>query len=446
LLRAAERNATGRLKWNDHEVFLKSGRVVQVLGLPLLGRWSERIENGGGNLKSDVMAVAGGGVELIDIWDEAAAQLGAALAAAADGAAVGTYEEGLAAPDGGFPMDVPLGPAVREAFRKVRPADAVARFFERRMEEPLTVRAPDRTERGLLSAGTLRTLKRCRDEGTLRALVRSVAPEGPAAIERAWLDVDLLFELGVLAIGKAAAARRRYLQKQRKAKVRQLLKRADQLERKRPLDALGVKPDANLELDHDKISSLFRKIAAPYHPDQYVDEGSRVKSAAAHVFAVINQHRDDLIKDPKLLEQEIERLRALGRGEAFVPKAKMDRARVMFRAVQGMENMRRWTEARAKLEQIVKLDPNTPIYQIVLVHIRHILKETDYKTAVNQIDGLEPDSLPARCEAAYRTGRILRQAGKNGAALARFQAVLELNANHIGAKREVRLLERRSKK
>ena len=445
LLRAVERNATGLLKWDDHEVFLKSGRVVQVVGLPLLSRWSDQAQTTD-NLKNDVMAVAGAGVELIDIWDEAASQLALALAQTADGKAVGVFEGDVAPPDGGFPMDVPLGPAIREAYRAHRPADRVARSFERRMDEPLTVRAPDRTERGLLSTGTLRTLKRCRSDGTLSGLVKSVAPEGPVVLERTWLDVDLLFELGLLAIGRAAAARRRTRIKAQQAKVRGLLARADEFERMRPLDALGVKPEANLNLDQDKISSLFRRVAGAYHPDQYVEDGQKVKQAAAHVFAVLNQHRDDLVKDPKLLASELERMHALGRGEAFVPKAKRDRARLMFREVQGMENMRRWVEAKAKLEKIIRLDPNTPLYAVVLIHIRHILKEIDYKTAVNQMDELALENLPARCEAAYRSGRILRQAGKNRSALERFQQVLELNQNHIGAKREVRLLERRAKK
>ena len=420
--------------------------MVQVTGLPLLARWSDRIGGEGGNLKDDVMAVAGGGVELIDIWDEAAGRLGDALAATADGAVVGKFEEGLQPEDGGFPMDVPLGPAVRDAFRSNRPADKVARTYEKRMEEPLTVRSPDHLERGLLSTGTLRTLKRCGKEGTLSKVVKSVAPEGPMVLERTWLDIDLLFELGLLAIGKAAAARRRYLRKQRQAKVRQLLARADELERMRPLDALGVKPSADLKVTHDSINSVFRRVAGAYHPDQYVEHGAKVKQAAAHVFAVLNQHRDDVLKDDKLLEQEIARLKALGRGEAFVPKAKRDKARVMFRTVQGMENMRRWQDAKTQLLKIVKLDPNTKIYQVVLIHIRHILKETDFKTAVHQLDGLETTDLPSRCEAAYRAGRILRQAGKNGAAMQRFQEVLELNPNHIGAKREVRLLERRAQR
>ncbi|HJN77015.1 MAG TPA: hypothetical protein QGF58_24025 [Myxococcota bacterium] len=446
LLRAVARNATGRLKWDDVEVFLQTGRVVQVTGLPLLSRWLDRAEGEPSNLKTDVMSVAGEGVELIEIWDEAACVLAQALAQTADGKAVGVYEQDVEPPDGGFPMDVPLGPAIRDAYQSARPADLIAQSFERRMDEPLTVRAPDRAERGMLSAGTMRTLKVCNAEGTLTAVVRSVVPEGPVVLERTWLDVDLLFEFGLLAIGKAAAARRRFLRKQQQTKIRQLRARADELERMRPLDALGVKPDSTLELDHDKLGSIFRRVAGAYHPDNYVDQGNQVKRAAAHVFAVLNQHRDDLVQDDALLKDEIDRLRSLGRGEAFVPRVKRDRARVMFRAVQGMENMRRWDEARAKLEKIVEIDPNTLIYQVVLIHIRHILKETDFRTAIHQLEDLALDGLPARCEAAYRAGRILRQAGKNRAARQRFEQVLELNANHIGAKREVRLLERRAQK
>ena len=444
-MRAVAGGRTGLLTFGDVRVYLKSGRVVQVMGVRLLDRWKDVLGDEASDLNASVMTVVQDGAPLQEVWEAAARSLGLVLARTADGRMKAEWAEDEQPPAGAFPLEANIGQSIRDGYRLERPADTVAARLQRKMNEPLSIRPVDRTERGLLSTGTMRTLKRCRQSKTLSALLQDVAPEGPRVLERTWLDLDLLFELGVLEIGVEAVERRQRNQTKEERKVRSLLRRADKFEAMKPLSALGFKPNKDLKVDQDVLSSAFRKVAGPYHPDQFTDASPKLKSAAAHVFAVLNQHRDDLSKEQRLLKAEVERLQAEGRGEIYVPKQQRDRARLLFRTAAGLEDMRRWSECAQKLDEAIALDPNEPMYKVVRMFVGVVLKETSGADAVARIDQLPLEGLGAQIEQHYRAGRLLRMDGKKKHAMRRFERVLELNERHVGAARELRLLKSRSK-
>ncbi|MCP4803877.1 MAG: hypothetical protein GY913_14290 [Proteobacteria bacterium] len=445
LMRALAGGQSGLLSFGDAQLFVKVGRIVQVKGLRLLDRWKDTLGDEADDLNAAVLTVVQDGAALQEVWDTAAQALGLVLARTSAGRVDGKWEAGIAAPAGAFPLEANLGKAIRDGYSVERPADTVAQRLGKSMDEPLSVAPLDPADRGLLSTGTMRTLKRCRKARTLAALLQEVAPEGPRVIERTWLDLDLLFELGVLELGKTAVEGKKRNRTLDERKVRSLLRRADKFEAMKPLTALGFKPKADLKVDAEILGSQFRKVAAPYHPDQFTEEGREVKQAAAHVFAVLNQHRDDMVKEARLLSAEVERLQAEGRGEVFVPKKLRDRARVLFRAATGLEDMRRWKECVEKLDEAIGFDPNEPMYKVVRLFVGVVLKEMTGSEAVRQMDLLTIEGLGAKIELHYRVGRLLRMDGNKKKALARFEQVLELNERHVGAAREVRLLRSRSK-
>ncbi len=378
------------------------------------------------------------GVSLQEAYAAAAATLGRELAGSAAGKSsrVQFVEQDVR---GGLPLEVDVLDLVREGFREVRPAEKVARSLERKASERLQAEGRPAG----LGPWMMRVHGACQKSPRLVDLAADNGQPGTAAYERFWLSLDLLMELGLVQLGSGSSVARRDPE-QEKQRLESLLRRIQEIQRQPAIEALGQGPDPDLKLDAEAVDSLFRNAAGPYHPDQFMDEPGRVQRLAAHVFALLNERREELQDRPELLAQEVERLRCLGRGEVWVTEDMRKLARVLFREARGLEQAKHWTKAREKVERAMELDPNETLFRVQLAFLRVVLQEISPAEGVRDIDALALDSVGSRVEAAFRSGRLLRMAGNSKKALERFDRVLEMAPDHVGAMREARLLRQRA--
>ncbi len=443
LIDAARGRRSGRLSWNargNREIVLalRHGRIVQVLGLGLLDAYATRGIELHGDLAKDLPAVVAAGVPLQEAYATAAGAVGQELAGSASGKAsrVQFVEEAV---DAALPLEADILDIVRRGFAEVRPAEKVARSLERRMSERVSAEGRPAG----LGPWMMRVHAACQKGPKLVELAAENGQPGTAAYERFWLSLDLLMEMGLVQLGGGSSVVRRDADHE-KQRLESLLRRIQEIRRLPAIEALGQGPDPDLELDADGVDSLFRSAAGPYHPDQYMDEPGRVQRVAAHVFALLNERREELLDEPGFLNLEVERLRCLGRGERWVTEDMRKHARVLFREAQGLESRKHWASAREKVERAIELDPNETIFEVQRAFLRVVLQEITPAEGVRDIDALDLASVGARVEAAFRTGRLLRMAGQPQKAIERFDRVLQMAPDHVGAQREARLLRQRS--
>ncbi len=436
-------------------VYLQAGRVAQVEGVPELMLGAADGVELSGNMLQDVMAVCQTGVAFDDAYAAAGRGLGRFIALHADSELLCVFEEGVRPPPGCFPMDEPVPRIVSDGFKAHRSADDVARQLAEFMSRDLLVDLTDKQGQSGLGPQILRLQQIARGK-SLTQLVTKAVQKGPAALERVWQGLDLLLHLGLVSIDGHNGARRKDERPMPKKepepepeaeaeddKAVELVELAKSFAAMRPLSALGVEPDAKLgaHMNAQRVEQIFRKVAATYHPDNYPRGRQRV--AASRVFAILNQKREDL-SDPAVLAEEIERLETLGRGRKWVPANNRKQARVLFQKVQGLEQSKLWPEARKQLKRVLKLDDDTSLYHVMAIWLDVILKEMTPDEAIAAIDSLPLETVADKVEANYRAGRIYRLADRTKKAYQRFQTVLEMVPNHMGAAREVRLIERRA--
>ncbi len=436
-------------------VWLLGGRVAQVDGVPDLLRSVSPSGTLSGNLLQDVMVVCQAGVAFDDAYQAASIGLGRFIALNAESGATCGFEEGIQPPAGCIPMDRSVTRIVADGFRQNRSADDVAMELSNHLSRRLLPNGLDRKPVGL-GPQNLRLLQSARGR-TLVDVIDSAVREGPSALEAAWQGLDLLLHLGHLYIDgvgvqpepepkpapEPVAEEPGDDLELQKEKAAELIELARTLEGQRPLDALGVAAERNLGrwLDVKKLDEIFRKLAASYHPDNHPKGPQR--DAAGSVFSVLNQKRD-LIQDAALLKEEIERLETIAEGRKWIPAGDRKQARVLFREVQRLEENKRWKAARKQLRKVMRLDNEASMYHIMRIWLDVILKDLTPEKAIAELDAVKLETVAHKVEANYRAGRIYRLANKTVKAYSRFQRVLELVPNHMGAAREARLIQRRA--
>jgi len=404
------------------------------------------------------MTVCRTGVPFDDAKDLAAVGLGKWIAQNAGNDAPCSFEDGVSPPPGTFPLDQSVTRIVVDGFKKYRDPDGVAKELGAYLSSALLPQPLSAEDRIGLGPKVLRIHSLCKGR-TLTQLVQKAIPKGPQVLAMVWQSLDLLLHLGLVKLGGVHGAQRttpgpkQVAAKKREAeaaaqqeaedgeKVAELEARLAELADMRPLDALEVEPDAKLKLDADGVDRVFRKIAATYHPDNY--PRGTLRDVAARVFAVLHEKREEA-QQPEVLAEEIDRLITLGQGKKWVPEANRKQARVFFGQATRLEEAKRWKEARKKLGRVLKLDDSQAIYHVLRIWLDVILKVVEPLEAIQQLDELSLQTVPDKVEGNYRAGRILKLAKKTKLAYARFQRVLTMVPNHVGAKREVRLIERRA--
>jgi len=300
---------------------------------------------------------------------------------------------------------------------------------------------------------------------TLGELIADIARGQSARESRAWIAADLLFSLGLLELeaaprravpaavgastapqsargegaGEAAGGRRNSARE-----YTELRDRLEAFSKQRSLEILGLidipRPAA---LTMDVVVEAYREVGARYHPDRYARSNAKVKALAALVFDKVTSAYE-AIRKPGVLEEEIARLEATRRGEAYVSEMDAQKALVFFRKAEAATQRRNWSGALELINRSVELDARPPSPRMLQVLCRFVARELPAKEAVAAMRSMPATTPRQEAERFLMVGRVLKLAGQEEKAVLRFRKVLELIPEHPEARREVWLFEKRN--
>jgi len=222
-----------------------------------------------------------------------------------------------------------------------------------------------------------------------------------------------------------------------------LYKKAAEIEAMNPLLAIGLDPDELEEgITPDTVRSAFRKCASAYHPDRLGELDGETREAAEAVFASFNELRS-LLNNQADIDKTIKRLRQERTGVKEITEFDRERARVMGRKASGFMRHRRWQPALELLRQAQALDPENVMLGLWQVFCQGILQEVPYAQAAKSIEEMQPAGKKNQAERLYRAGWLWKLGGQEKRAMGSFQETLKVEAGHLEAQRELRVLQKR---
>ena len=418
-------------------LFLQRGKVVQVEDMP--GLLESVCAHPKGNLRDDLADAITAGVDLRKAFLVAATDIGVAFALTHQSQGVEVlFTPGIDPPSGCFPLAESLAKILRLGFAAERSAVTVCEEYRPRLGWTLRPTGRSAKDVGTQAAGLIR---RARQGVPLRDAMAGFSED-----DLAWVALDLLLAVDVLCLDEVAEDPHKAERRQRiKAKIQALERRARDLLNAAPLDALGIEPKESMSwLNIDGVSKQYRKVATPFHPDQIGRRPMAYQAAASAVFSALTEAKDKLTREPGRLKEEKERWECKAKGVPFVSRLDRDEARVCFKRAQGHEHYRNWQEALDELDQAIVLDGSDLLYPVMRAFVLTVLKQREVADAISDIREVCKDGgIIPRVEGLYRIGRLYKMADRPRDALASFENLLEIVPDHLGAKREVRLLRKR---
>ncbi len=443
--------ATGRFELTEAgrwSADLREGTVVAVRGVGglLAGLGVEGTE------EDDLEALLGRAIAAGHAPDEAlraaARGLGRTVARATlDGAGRVRFVEG-AAPEGfAAPLPVPVPRMLAEGLAAERPARVVRRAYARRRRAAVRVNVPADAPEHRLGLPP-RVLGLLRQAGHAETLGELVSDPRRGETDEAWLAVDLLVHLGLVETAEPetpaeapASALSDALPPEtgdpREAALEAAL--AD-IEGKEPWEVLGI--TSSRLANEGAVNRSFVERSAEFHPDRYVDASPRARALAERCFAAVQAAREAL-RGREAIEELAERLLAAEEGRPYVSARERAAARLLAKKGEVAFKKRDWTEATRQFREAARRDPTEWTYRFRALHAAWLAGEADADETVEALLALEGPAGRKRAEVLFAAGEVRVKQGREDAAMALFRQVVELDEEHVGARRYLRLHEMR---
>ena len=215
------------------------------------------------------------------------------------------------------------------------------------------------------------------------------------------------------------------------------------LGRRDHFDLLGVSREA----DVDTVRNAFKALVKRWHADAFsqVDLGDE-QPKLDEIFQRLNEAHDTLT-DPTLRSEYLVFLDRSAKGmttdvhgvlraEAMVDEALMDIRR------------RQWTDAKEKLEEARKLNPDDPLYDVHLAWVQYNMakgKDTEVKSAVTLLKA-STKKQPNLGLAYQYLGQIFFNRNQYAEAKKWWKVCLEYEPRNVDVQRGIRLINTRAQK
>lgn len=369
-------------------------------------------------------------------------------------------------PEGGvmkLPARIPR--LLSDAARLERPPAAVRSALGSRRNEPVRVQVPDDSPetQWSLPPVSLRLLRDCVRVETLGELLGSARG---GETDEVWASVDLLVCLGLLQIGGAAPAAGRLvapdaddIEIEAIAPVaaepaptgadepdEQAIALRAWFEAKAkaaPWVVLGI--DDSEQMTADGVESAFRNQSAKYHPDCFLDASKVAQALARRCFARLGSAKEALADVDVLLEAR-QRMRAGEEGRPYASPAEQHQARLTAKRADVAARKKQWGEAHRLWNDAVEVDPTEVAYQWQSLHTGWLAGLIDGEAAEAAMVELKNMKLGQRADLMAVVGEIRLRAGDEAGAYAAFDKAIEMNPDHVDARRRVRLRDMRQAK
>jgi DnaJ-domain-containing protein 1 len=220
--------------------------------------------------------------------------------------------------------------------------------------------------------------------------------------------------------------------------IRQLQELFKTMKSQSHFEVFGLTPKA----DPGAIKVAYFKLAKVYHPDT-VPPGApeALAKAKAEIFARIGEANRTLVDD-KMRAEYIAELEAGGTGEQ-VDVAQILAAEEMFQKGQILVKARKFPEAVKMLDEAIKANPEEGEFYSYRGYAKFFLspdRKATYAEAMKDI-AICLKKNPRCASVHYFQGMMSKLLGDNFGAKKHFEQTVRLDANHIDAQRELRMMK-----
>ncbi len=222
----------------------------------------------------------------------------------------------------------------------------------------------------------------------------------------------------------------------------EILQRYEAIEREDFFTMLGVPQDAPV----DVVQSAYFALAKRWHPDRLPAALASVRDEAARVFARLSEASQTLTD----LEKRARYMELLKQGggtpEEQAKVTQMMEAQLEHQKAEILLKKGDLAGAERLAASATSKDPDQPDYMALLAWLRASRPDAAPDVLAASIAQLTSvlDSSPRHQKALWYRGSLLKRVGRENAAINDFKHLIELDARHVDAAREIRLFEMRS--
>lgn len=479
-------------------LWLRKGKVQYSEGIDL-DRLAAVLPAGSqlnGDIFHDVSTAIASGMKVEEALELASADIGFYLGRVVQaGATTATFEAGVEAPQGAFPLPGGALQMLASGLRRARHPDAVAGALKGEWNTPIRVSVPGPSWLAGLDPICLRTLRMARESETLGDVILQ---SGRGQVERtrhAWRAVDLLLQLRLLefgdggdwaedATGPLPEVSQDWVPTHPPEEVSGPVPPPDKLlgaesvdddtpdavieedwddfdteptdappagpsleaEMARlgalcveinPLIIVQISPrDLHGPLTRDAIDLAYRASAARFSAEAFLTATDAAR-ASARSFRSLLKENHDALKNQAIVAAWLRDLRAFERNNVRVELDDEVDAERLFAEGRAAAASRDWAGALVKLEEALDRNPLASRYRVLHIFLLVATRKLTPSDGVMNLDALDLEDPRAMAQAQVTAGRLLKAARRETEALSRFRTALQLDPTRSDAKAEV---------
>ncbi|MEC7946248.1 MAG: hypothetical protein VX265_01695, partial [Myxococcota bacterium] len=350
------------------------------------------------------------------------------------------------------------------AARKERPAPAIRSMLGGRRKSSIQARFPDDAPESQwgLPPTALRLL---RDGARVDTLGELLGAARGGETDEVWAAVDLLLCLGLLELGESIGGTGRIVEPERDdieietidAAAEESDGGAEQgdeeanslrawFEEHRTSDpwvVLGI--DDSEQMTSEGVEAAFRAQSANFHPDIYLTASKPAQALARRCFARLGLAKEALADVDVLLEAR-QRMRAAEEGRPYASAAEQQRARLIAKRADVAARKKQWGEAHKLWMEAKQVDPTEVSYEWFALKTGWQSGDIEGAQAEAAMLELKSMKMGQRADLMATVGEIRLRAGDENGAYAAFEQAIEINPEHVDARRRMRLRDMRQSK
>ena len=443
--------ASGRLSIRHADrvrlLTLQAGKVVGLTGAPDLLSECGVVGPEDADLMGLIGAAIAAGKSPEEAMLAAANGLGDLFAASigvSDGQVL--FEDGLKPSGAAIPLPLSIPRIIRGGLERARPFEVLESALAEELSCEIRLSLPDDSTHdswGLtpVSLRLIRIIKKNAERKPTLGMVIQKAPR-----ER-MVAVDLLLQLGLVSLFEPPVRVRKPRKKPGAAPEAAvpspfdvLTAELQQLKAQEPWEVLGLRQSK--EITDEGIDRANRTASRKYHPDQFSAEPEPVRAVAAECFAIL-QDAYGAMKSATLREEVTARLEAAENGEQYVTDRDSTEAEMLYSKAQLSFRKKDYSVAHHGFDRALRLNPGKWRYA-------YMARRTGYHTGV--LSGAEAAQLIldldgprglTRADVLFEVAEILMKEKEEERAHDLYRQVLQLNPEHIGARRRGRIRKMR---
>jgi hypothetical protein len=345
-----------------------------------------------------------------------------------------------------IPVSIPR--VIAGGLRRVRPAEVVRRELGRHRHAPLRLQVPNDAPDSQWGLPPV-AFRLVRDAVRVSSLGELLGAARGGETDEGWLAVDLAVQLGLLQIRTESVRGVAEVELSAEDRTLQAELRGVALHFVRASATEVLQITTSAQATDAGIDRAFRDASSRFHPDRFMRHHKAVQQAAAECFALVSDARSAIHDNPEARAELEARLRAKEEGRTFISareKGSIEKARS---AADFAIRKRDWQDAWTQASFVLALDPADcrSLYAAALAGWR--LGKLSSTGAVERIRGLSWSNQREKAEALFQAGEILVSATpitptQEAEALGLFHLSVAADPEHVGARRRIRLHEKRT--